>query len=140
MPNLPLTTVPIVDYGLDESAMVRYRTEGKQRALALGNRGPIRLDANGKPGSEFLEVYSRCGFYIFEGVLGIDELDDIEKDVAGMLARAPIAKGAEVDSQGRPALGVGCEARNIGWIEPLSDPVGGTDLVHGRHPGKMIEL
>ena len=44
MANLPLVKVPIVDYGADEPAMVRYRKEGEVRALSLGNRGPIRFD------------------------------------------------------------------------------------------------
>jgi len=140
MANLPLKTVPIVDYGPDEAAMVRYRTAGRQRALALGNRGPICFDTNGDLDSKILEAYSRCGFYIFAGVLGNDELDDIERDIADMLARAPIAKGAVLDSQGRPALGVDCKAPNISWVKPLSDPIGGTDRSHGRHPAKMIEL
>ena len=134
MANLPLKTVPIVDYGPDEAAMIRYRTAGRQRALALGNRGPICFDTNGNLDSKILEAYSRCGFYIFAGVLGNDELDDIERDIADMLARAPIAKGADLDSQGRPALGVDCKAPNISWVKPLSDPIGGTNRSHGRHP------
>ena len=32
-----------------------------------------------------LDAYWRAGFYIFEGVLGQEELDDIERDVADML-------------------------------------------------------
>lgn len=140
MTHRPLTTVPIVDYGPDEEAMVRYREGGTQRALTLGNRGPIRFDASGNLDEEIRAAYSRCGFYIFEGVLGKDELADIERDIADMLARAPVAKDADVDRQGRPALGVGCRARNIGWVKPLSDPIGGTDRAHGRYPAKMIEL
>ncbi len=46
MPNLPLIEAPPVDYGPHESAMARYREDGTRRALALGNRGPIRLDAS----------------------------------------------------------------------------------------------
>ena len=47
MAHQPLTTVPAVDYGPDEDAMVLYRKGGEQRALTLGNRGPIRFDASG---------------------------------------------------------------------------------------------
>jgi Phytanoyl-CoA dioxygenase (PhyH) len=139
MANLPLVKVPIVDYGPDQSAMARYRGEGEERALRLGNRGPIQFDRDGNLDPAILNAYSRCGFYIFEGLLGEEELKDIERDVAEMLARAPVTKGATVDSQGRPALGVDCQASNISWVRPLSDPVGGTAYAHGRHPVKMTE-
>jgi hypothetical protein len=119
--------------------MVQYRQDGTARALALGNRGPIRFDASGDLDPAILADYSRCGFYIFEGLLSRAELHDIERDVVDMLERAPTHKGATVDSRGRPALGVGCEALNVSWVKPLSDPVGGTKYAHGRHPAKMIE-
>jgi hypothetical protein len=137
--NLPLIEVPMVDYGADEPAMARYRREGEERALALDNRGPLRLDEEGRLEPHIDDAYRRHGFYVFEGLLGQAELDDIERDVADMLDRAPVAKGAEIDRHGRPALGVGCEARILSWVEPLSDPVGGTDAAHGRHPAKMTE-
>jgi len=139
MVNLPLKNVPVVDYGPHEAAMVRYREEGTRRALALGNRGPIRFTANGALEPAIVAAYSRCGFYVFEGVLGQAELDDIERDVADMLERMPVHKGATVDSRGRPALGADCNALNLSWVKPLSDPIGGTTLVHGRHPAKMFE-
>ena len=94
MANLPLINVPIVDYGPDEDAMVLYRAEGEQRAFALGNRGPIRSDADGNLDPDILEAYARCGFYIFEGVLAADELDDIERDVADMLDKNTMVAGA----------------------------------------------
>src|SRR5438876_5748206 len=100
MANLPLIKVPIVDYGPEQAAMVRYRREGEERAMLLGNRGPLRFDSEGKLDLTIREAYSRCGFYIFENLLGGDELNDIERDVADMLARAPVTKGATVDRQG----------------------------------------
>jgi len=139
MVKLPLVQVPIVDYGDDEPAMVRYRHEGEERAAALDNRGPIRLDDDGRLDPAILDAYRRHGFYIFQGVLGPDELDDIETDVADMLERAPAVKGASTDRYGRPALGADNRARTISWVRPLSDPIGGTDAAHGRHPTKMIE-
>lgn len=137
--KLPLVEVPIVDYGQDEPAMVRYRQEGEQRALALGNRGPIRFDERGHLDDTIAETYERDGFYIFEGVLDQEELDDIERDVAELLERAPVTKGATVDRYGRPALGADGRANNISWVRPLSDPIGGTSAAHGRHPVKMTE-
>jgi hypothetical protein len=139
MVKLPLLDAPRSDYGDDEPAMVAYRAEGERRALALDNRGPIRYDADGRLDPAILDAYHRHGFYIFEGVLGRDELDDIERDVAELLDRAPVTKDATVDRHGRPALGVGCTARTVNWVRPLSDPIGGTSASNGRHPAKMIE-
>ena len=56
-----------------------------------------------------------------------------------MLDRSPVAKDAEIDKHGNPALGVGLEGRNISWVRPLSDPLGGTDTAYGRHEAKMNE-
>ncbi len=139
MANLPLVKVPIVDYGPDQQAMERYRKEGEERARNLGNRGPIRFDSQGNLDPAIVEAYSRCGFYIFERLLAREELKDIERDVAEILANAPVTKDAKVDSQGRPALGVDCKAMNISWVRPLSDPIGGTAHALGRHPVKMSE-
>lgn len=120
--------------------MARYRDEGTERALALGNRGALRLDGKGRLDAGILEAYSRCGFYVFEGLLGEDELRDLERDLDEILERAPVARGAAVDRRGRPALGADCRARNLSWVRPLSDPVGGTDAAHGRYPVRMTEL
>jgi hypothetical protein len=128
-----------VDYGEQEAAMVRYRAEGEQRARRLGNRGPLRLDARGRLEPSIVEAYREHGFYVFERVLGAEELADLEADVADLLDRAPVVKGATVDRHGRPALGTGCQGRNLTWVKPLSDPIGGTDAAHGRHPAKMVE-
>lgn len=139
MVNLPLLDVPIGDYGADEEAIVAYRAEGTKKALALDNRGPLRFDAEGKVDPSIVEAYNRYGFYVLEGVFDQAELDEIEADVADLLDRVPVTKDAEVDRHGRPALGVGLQARNVGWVRPLSDPLGGTEAAHGRHQAKMIE-
>jgi hypothetical protein len=139
MTKLPLLEGPPADYGNDEPAMVRYRLDGEERARTLDNRGPLRLDAHGRVDLSFLDAYWRHGFYVFEGVLGRDELDDLESDLADLLERAPAAAGAATDRHGRPALGAGCRAMTFTWTAPLSDPVGGTTANRGRHPVKMIE-
>ncbi len=128
-----------VDYGEHQNAMNEYQSAGKARALSLGNRGTIRFNADGSLDRAILEAYEEHGFYLFEGVLGAKELADIEVDVANIVERLPAARGSLVDSQGRPALGVDCEARTLIWGRPLSDPVGGTNQDNGRHPAKMIE-
>lgn len=139
MVNLPLVEAADVDYGDDEASMVRYRAEGTERALALDNRGPITFDDDGNLDPAILDAYARHGFYVLTSVFDSEELADLERDVADLLDRAPVEKGATVDRHGRPALGVDCQGRNISWVRPLSDPLGGTDAAYGRHQAKMIE-
>jgi hypothetical protein len=137
--KLPLVQVPIVDYGADEDAMVIYRERGTTRALELDNRGPIRFGSDGRLHRDIVDSYSRYGFYIFTDVIKEKELKEIESDVADMLDRSPITKDSEVDKHGNRALGAGLTARNISWVRPLSDPLGGTDASYGRHQAKMNE-
>lgn len=129
----------LVDYGTEESAMVRYREEGTQRALALDNRGAIRFDEDGRLDPAILQSYSRNGFYIFDGVLKEEELQDIEQDLTDLLDQAPVTKDSQVDHKGRPAFNAACQLQEISWVKPLSDEVGGTSKMHGRHPAKMFE-
>lgn len=128
-----------VDYGPEEAAMRAYLLEGERRAFSLGNRGPIRFTADGAVHPDILDAYWRCGFYVFEGVLGADELADIEADLHAIQERLPVEKGAQLDAKGRPALGAGQKAPTLFWAKPLGDPFGGTDLAGGRHPVKMFE-
>lgn len=139
MATLPVVEAEPTDYGAHEAAMQAYREAGTRRALALGNRGPLRFEADGSLAEEIRRAYSEHGFYVFEGLLEEAELADLEADVIDMLERVPVSKGAEVDRYGRPALGTGCKGRNVSWVRPLSDPLGGTAYAHGRHPAKMIE-
>lgn len=136
--NQPVGTL-VTDYGAEEAAMRRYCADGGERALALGNRGPIRFTAAGELHPDIREAYRRCGFYVFTGVLKADELADIEADFLEIQSRLPVRRGEAVDAQGRPALAVGHEGLNLVWAKPLSDPVGGTKAAHGRYPVKMFE-
>lgn len=133
--NKPIT----VDYGPEEAAMRDYLREGERRAFSLGNRGPIRFTADGAVHPDILRDYWRCGFYVFEGVLGRDELGDIESDIHAILDRLPARKGSAFDAKGRPALGADLRAPSLFWSKPLGDPFGGTALAGGRHPVKMFE-
>lgn len=137
--KLPLLNLPAADYGADEDEMARYREEGTARALAMDNRGPVRFGPDGKLDPAILDSYSRHGFYILEKVLGSAELADIERDLADLMDRAPVEKDGEVDKHGRPAFTAGQTSRTLGWVKPLSDPLGGTDASYGRHPAKMAE-
>ncbi|MGR8950191.1 MAG: phytanoyl-CoA dioxygenase family protein [Gammaproteobacteria bacterium] len=127
------------DYGAEQAAMDIYLREGEERAYALGNRGPIRFDDQGRLAQDILDAYWRCGFYVFTEVLKADELADIEADVADIVERLPITEGALLDVHGRPAIASDCEAPTLFWAKPLSDPLGGTDLANGRHEAKMFE-
>ncbi len=130
---------PAADYGAEEAAMQHYLQDGTARAMALGNRGPIRYGADGRIHPDILDAYWRCGFYVLEGVLGAEELADIEADIQDILARLPKERGSPVDARGRPALAADCKAPTLFWARPLGDPFGGTDLANGRHPVKMFE-
>ena len=119
--------------------MQAYLRDGEERAMALGNRGPIRYADDGALHPDILEAYWRCGFYVFEGVLGDAELADIEADLKDILDRLPAGKDEPLDAKGRPALGADNEAPTLFWSKPLGDPFGGTALANGRHPVKMTE-
>jgi hypothetical protein len=121
------------------AAMAPYIAEGKKRASAAGNRGPLQLDKSGKLHPDILNAYNEKGFYIFEGVIGAEELDSLRADVTNMIDRAPVQPGAKVDAKGRPAMGLDHAAEPYSFIKPLSDPFGGTGLLNGRHPVQMIQ-
>lgn len=127
------------DYGEHQAAMAAYLEDGTRRALAMNNRGPIRYTTDGVLHPEILQAYAEHGFYVFTGVLSTDELAEIEADIEDLWDRAPVEKGAALDRHGRPALASDCKARVLSWVRPLSDPLGGTSISHGRHPARMIE-
>jgi hypothetical protein len=138
-PAFNLPTSGATDFGAEERAMKHYREEGTRRALALPNRGPVRFDENGKLAADIIATYREYGFYVFTGMIGADELADIERDVATILDRAPVAPDAKVDQHGKPAMGSDCEGRTFRLVKPLSDPLGGTSANFGRHQIKMYE-
>ena len=121
------------------AAMADYIQEGRRRADAIGNRGPVRFQSGTRLADDILAAYWRHGFYVLEGVVSPEELEELRTDMARNLERAPIGRGAEVDAQGRPALSLEFRRPTFSFIKPLSDPVGGTNLVGGRHPAKMAE-
>lgn len=132
-------TAPRADFGEHQKAMDDYMAAGAERAMALGNRGPIRFVGARALHPDIVEAYWRTGFYVFEGVLRPEELADIEADLNAMSERFPAAKDATLDAQGRPAIDAGNAAPKLFWSKPLGDPFGGTDKAYGRHPVKMFE-
>ena len=119
--------------------MSAYLRAGEERARAVGNRSPIRLDGEGGLDPGILEAYRRHGFYVFEGVIDANEVEALRRDANEMLERAPVRPGAAVDARGRPALGRDFAREPYTFIKPLSDPWGGTGLLGGRHPSRMTE-
>lgn len=126
-------------YGDEADAMRSYLINGQQQALELNNRGPVKFDEHGKLHVDIRNSYSHHGFYIFEGVMAEDELSDIREDLELLRSNFPLTPEAELDASGKPALGAGCRAPTLQWVKPLSDPLGGTDLLNGRHQVKLFE-
>jgi hypothetical protein len=119
--------------------LVEFGQRGAERVRAIGNRGPVRLDQNGRLHADILAAYWKHGYYVFEGVIDPEEVEELRRDAGEMLQRAPIAPGAKVDAQGRSALGVGAPHEIYNLCKPLSDPQGGTEANGGRHPSRMVE-
>jgi hypothetical protein len=129
----------LATYGSQTGAMRDYFREGEARAMALGNRGPLRFGADGKLDPGIVEAYERVGFYVFEGAIAPEELAELEANYRAVFERLPSAPDSEADRHGRPALGRECDLPLVHWAKPLSDPLGGTAAGQGRHPVKMFE-
>ena len=123
----------------EDRSMADYVREGKRRAMELGNRGLIRFEDDGSLAEQISDAYWRFGFYVFEGALSGEELEDLQADLEHVFERAPHTKDASVDSKGRTALGAELSRPPFRFAKPLSDPVGGTSANNGRHPSKMTE-
>jgi len=128
--------VNATDYQLAQQGFVR---EGSGRALALGNRGPLKFDQYGGLNEEIIDAYWRTGFYVFENVIDPTEIKLLQTEIESLLARAPVDNGALEDAQGRPAFGQEFARPIYSLIPPLTDPWGGTDKLNGRHPTKMTQ-
>jgi len=122
------------------AARQAYFEQGQKRALALGNRGPLRFNADGSIHDDIIEAYWKYGFYVLEGVVGNEELEELRSDFAHVLDHAPAAPGSAVDNKGRPAINAPFERVNFQFAKPLSDPMGGTGAANGRYQVKMAEL
>ena len=117
-----------------------YLAEGVRRAAALGNRGPLEFTADGALAPHIDAAYWRTGFYIFEGVLGDDEVADLVGDFDHFLERTPTSSTATTDAAGRPALSPGLGAKKrFSFGKPLGDPFGGTGAARGRYQARMTE-
>lgn len=125
--------------GQHAAAIADYVVERSRAADKLGSRGAVRYGADGNLHPDILAEFDTNGFYIFEGVIGIDEVTELRDAVEDTIERAPSPPGSDTDAQGRPALGLDYPMSPYIFIKPLSDPWGGTKLLSGRHPVKMSE-
>ncbi len=116
-----------------------YLRAGEERARGLANCGPVRFGADGRLHPDILEAYWKHGFYVFQGVVGEAELEELRADADMMIERAPIRPGADLDRRGRPALGRDYAREPYTLVKPLSDLWGGTDKLNGRHPHQMVQ-
>ncbi|MCB1743431.1 MAG: phytanoyl-CoA dioxygenase family protein [Gammaproteobacteria bacterium] len=121
------------------AGMHAYQQAGLRIAEQIGNRGPIRLDADGRLHPDILAAYWRHGYYVFTNVIDAAEVEALRADAMHMLERAPVNRDAKVDAQGRPALGIDFGRPAYRFTRPLADPWGGTALLGGRHPSQMIQ-
>lgn len=126
-------------YGDDADSVKKYLSDGQAQALAMDNRGPIRFREDGQLDDAILAAYSKYGFYVFENAVSDAELEDLRQDVTRMRGRFPVSPEAKVDANGESALAADCAGAGLSWVKPLSDPLGGTDLLNGRHQVKLFE-
>ena len=121
------------------ASLTEYIEEGCRAASALGNRGPVRYGEDGRLHRDILDAYWAHGFYVFEGVVADEELDELRQDIDFLLDHAPTGPDSDVDRHGNPAYGQDFAINPYVFIKPLSDPWGGTKILGGRHPTKMSE-
>ena len=96
-----------------QAALADYLEAGRRRAVALGNRGPIRFDERGQLHPDILDAYWEHGFYVFEDLIGDHELLELREGIEETLVdRGGRATGRKRPSHGGPEalpllLGVG---------------------------------
>jgi len=83
---------------MSETAWEAYAEAGVERALALGNRGPVRLDDEGHLVGDILEAYRKNGFYVFTGVLDQTEIRELTAEFDEVLARLRLRRTRHVSS------------------------------------------
>ena len=72
-PQTP-TTITAMEHA---AAMAEYSLRGEHSVLSLKNRSSMKFENNGKLDGKVLEAYGRIGFYVFENVIGKDELVEL---------------------------------------------------------------
>ena len=85
----------------------------------------MAFDAKGALRADIVEAYWETGFYVFEGAVEGDELNELVEEFEKVLARAPVSSTSGTDASGRPAIGGEFELPSFRFARPLSDPYGG---------------
>ena len=132
-------TAPAPSAAEHAAGLADYIKAGEKRAYALGNRGPLEVDADGNVASHIVAAYWKQGFYVFEGMVSEAELAELRRDVDAMLAAAPPAPDSGREARGTPGTRYRFERTSYRYARPLGDPVGGTQYNKGRHPVRMVE-
>ena len=88
----------------EQDKLAAYMAEGKSRALALNNRGPIHRTASGEVDPAIIDAYWHHGFYVFENVFSEEELRDLETDFKDILERLPTDREFENRFEGSAPL------------------------------------
>ena len=139
MPDTALPRTPPLSAADHERAMSEYGQRAEARAHALGNRGPIRVGADGKllPDDPRVLLDERLLRLPGRGRARGARRAARRRRRACCPARrsrptrrSTSAAGAVVDGIIKPPYR---------WAKPLSDPVGGTDANNGRHPAEMLQ-
>lgn len=103
---------------MSETPWEAYAEAGVERALALGNRGPVGLDDDGHLLKDILDAYRKNGFYVFTGVLDDDEIGELTAEFDDVLDNVPTEPGGDTDRYGRSSPHGGYFA----MIEDEDDP------------------
>lgn len=112
---------------LTDQQWIEYLDRGRARSEELGNRGPIRFDDDGRLARDILDAYQRVGFYVFTGVLSVEEVAELEAEFDELIDNAPVERDGEVDAHGRPV-------RHAGYYSMSSDKLFGQHGVDGDGP------
>lgn len=120
------------------AGLAEYAIKGSSRAQSLDHRGPLRLDATGALHPDILAAYWLHGFYVFEGLVEPGEIAELRAGVDNLLERAPTAKDALQDAQGRPAFGRSMSRSPYVFIKPLSDHLWWDTCVRRSPPNKNV--
>lgn len=120
----------------DSLKLDTYFAEAAERAMTLGNRGPLRFAEDGAIHPDIIEAYWRFGFYVLEGVINAEEVGQLQGDFANLVDTAPAGSNCETDHLGRPSIKSTYPTAKFQFAKPLSDPMGGT----GRYQAKMQEI
>ena len=108
--------------------MNEYILEGLDNSKLLDNRSQVIYDENGNLSKDIINKYNKYGFYVFENIVKIDELNVLKEEVDKVIDGAPISPGSKLDKKGEPALFRDLRKEPYIYAKPLSDPLGGTKL------------